>query len=303
MKHKRIWLRLLPLLTLGTFSAAQAASTTDLAVTKTDGTGTIPANGSTTYTIRVTNSGPAVVTGAVLRDAPPTGMTFGAVACSTASGNACTTAPTPAQLSSGFALPTLASGAFYEITVAAEITLTSGSVANTATVTAPAGITDSNAANNTVTDTNTVAAVSTAQPARNVSSFPAACDVVDWSRSGITGTAVGQTGPKTFNSRNNLGLSVNLVPATSARNGIVGLNTGFTSYGSWYEVRAVSTSLSPNNTATAYGGAFVTRAGGDSQTNTITITFPHPVINVRFGITDLDAVGGAATPTRATGCG
>lgn len=157
MKHKRIWLRLLPLLTLGTFSAAQAASTTDLAVTKTDGTGTIPANGSTTYTIRVTNSGPAVVTGAVLRDAPPTGMTFGAVACSTASGNVCTTAPTPAQLSSGFALPTLASGAFYEITVAAEITLTSGSVANTATVTAPAGITDSNAANNTVTDTNTVA--------------------------------------------------------------------------------------------------------------------------------------------------
>lgn len=275
-------------------TTVSAPSNSDLSITKTDGTSSIPANGSTTYTIRVTNSGPAVVTGAVLRDAPPTGMTFGAVACSTASGNVCTTAPTPAQLSSGFALPTLASGAFYEITVAASTTLTSGSVANTATVTAPASITDTNTANNTATDTNTVATVSTTQPARNVSSFPAACDVVDWSRSSITGTAVGQTGTKTFNSRNNLGLSVNLVPATSASNGIVGLNTGFTNYGSWYEVRAVSTSLSPNNTATAYGGAFVTRAGGDGQTNTVTITFPHPVINVRFGITDLDAVGGAS---------
>ncbi|MDO4245338.1 MAG: DUF11 domain-containing protein [Deinococcus sp.] len=271
-----------------------APSGSDLTITKTDGTGTIPANGSTTYTIRVTNNGPAEVTGAVLRDAPPSGMTFGAVACSTAFGNVCTTAPTPAQVSSGVALPTLASGAFYEITVAASTTLTSGSVANTATVTAPAGITDTNTANNTVTDTNTVAAVSTAQPARNVSSFPAACDVVDWSRSGITGTSVGQTGVKNFNSRKGLGLSVNLVPATSTNNGIVGLNTGFTSYGSWYEVRAVSTSLSPNNAATAYGGAFVTRAGSDGQTNTVTITFPHPVINVRFGITDLDAVGGAS---------
>ncbi|WP_339097435.1 hypothetical protein WDJ50_16550 [Deinococcus sp. VB142] len=180
-----------------------APSGSDLTITKTDGTGTIPANGSTTYTIRVTNNGPAEVTGAVLRDAPPSGMTFGAVACSTAFGNVCTTAPTPAQVSSGVALPTLASGAFYEITVAASTTLTSGSVANTATVTAPASIT----ANNTATDTNTVATVSTTQPARNVSSFPAACDVVDWSRSDITGTAVGQTGPKTFNSRNNLGLT------------------------------------------------------------------------------------------------
>lgn len=271
-----------------------ALSGSDLSVTKTDGTTSIPAGGNTTYTIRVTNGSPAAVTGAVLRDAPPSGMTFDSVACSTASGNACTTAPTPAQLSSGFALPTLASGAFYEITVAAEITLTSGSVANTATVTAPAGITDSNTANNTATDTNTVVAVSATQPRANPSTFPAVCDVVDWAKSGIVGTAVGQTGTKTFSSRNNLGLSVNLVPATSARNGIVGLNTGFTSYGSWYEVRAVSTSLSPNNTATAYGGAFVTRAGGDSQTNTITITFPHPVINVRFGITDLDAVGGVS---------
>ena len=42
-------------------------SSSDLSITKTDGTGTITANGNTTYTIRVTNSGPAVVTGAVLR--------------------------------------------------------------------------------------------------------------------------------------------------------------------------------------------------------------------------------------------
>ena len=269
-------------------------SSSDLSITKTDGTGTITANGNTTYTIRVTNSGPAVVTGAVLRDAPPSGMTFGPVACSTAFGNICTTALTPAQVSSGFALPTLASGAFYEITVAASTTLTSGSVANTATVTAPTGITETNTANNTVTDTNSVVAVSTAQPPANSTPSPAVCDVTDGGTSGITGWGVGQTGAKIFNSKGGLSLTTVLSPATGSGNGIQGWNAGFSTYGSWYEVRAVSTSLTRTNTASSYGGAFVTRGGGgtNSSVNTITITFPHPVINVRFGITDLDAVGG-----------
>ena len=58
-----------------------------------------------------------------------------------------------------FALPTLASGQFYEITVTATVTAASGSVTNTATVAAPGGTTDPNNANNSASDTDTVASV------------------------------------------------------------------------------------------------------------------------------------------------
>ena len=55
-------------------------------------------------------------------------------------------------------------------------------------------------------------------------------------------------------------------------------------------MRAVSESIQPN-----IGQSFLTRAGGNTLTNTIVITFPTPVINVRLGLTDLDAVGSSGT--------
>ena len=57
-----------------------------------------------------------------------------------------------------FALPALASGATYEITVTADVTATGGSVANTATVATPAGTSDPTPGNNSATDTDTVTA-------------------------------------------------------------------------------------------------------------------------------------------------
>ncbi|GHF52103.1 putative repeat protein (TIGR01451 family) [Deinococcus metalli] len=132
----------------------------DLAVTKTDGVSSVNAGGSTTYTIRVTNTGPSSVTGAVLTDPAATGLSKTAVACSGTPGQ-CTTGTTPsiAQLQAGYALPTLASGQFYELTVTASVTATSGSVANTATVAAPSGTTDPSTGNNSATDTDTVTPV------------------------------------------------------------------------------------------------------------------------------------------------
>jgi len=57
------------------------------------------------------------------------------------------------QLQSGtFTLPAIASGAFYEITVSANVTATTGNVANTATIQAPAGTSDPAPANNTATE-------------------------------------------------------------------------------------------------------------------------------------------------------
>ncbi|HEU0291727.1 MAG TPA: sortase [Anaerolineales bacterium] len=132
---------------------------TDLAITKTDGVASVNAGGTTTYTIRVTNNGPSSVTGAVLSDPAATGLSKTAVACSATPGQ-CVTAPTVAQLESGsFALPALVSGEFYEITVTADVTASSGTVTNTVTVTPPGGTTDPTPGNNTAGDTNTVTPV------------------------------------------------------------------------------------------------------------------------------------------------
>ncbi|WP_174367791.1 S-layer family protein [Deinococcus sp. JMULE3] len=131
----------------------------DLSVTKTNGVSGLTPLTSTIYTIRVTNNGPSSVTGATLSDPAVAGLTVTSVACSGTPGQ-CAAAPTIVQLQAGYALPALASGQFYEIRVTATVTATSGSVSNTATVAAPGGTTDPTPANNSETDTDTIAPVS-----------------------------------------------------------------------------------------------------------------------------------------------
>ena len=102
-----------------------ALPSSDLSITKTNGVSTLASGAATTYTIRVTNAGPDSATGAVLSDPAVTGLNKTAVACSAAVGNKCVTAPSVAQLEGGtFALPALAAGEFYEITVTATVTAT-----------------------------------------------------------------------------------------------------------------------------------------------------------------------------------
>ncbi|HWH40454.1 MAG TPA: hypothetical protein VNU21_11490, partial [Usitatibacter sp.] len=140
--------------------AAPAPVVADLAITATDGLGNVLTGASTTYTITVTNNGPSSVTGAVLSDAAATGLVKTAVACSPTPG-ACVSAPTVAQLESGtFALPALASGATYQITVTANVTAAGGtSVSNVATIAAPSGTSDPTPGNNSATDTDAVDAL------------------------------------------------------------------------------------------------------------------------------------------------
>ncbi len=127
----------------------------DLAVVKSNGVNGVTSGTPTTYTVTVTNSGPSTVTGAILTDPAVAGLSKTAVACAAPPGT-CVSAPTAGQLEAGFALPTLASGATYRITVTANVTAASGSVSNTATVTLPAGVTDPTPGNNSSTDTDPV---------------------------------------------------------------------------------------------------------------------------------------------------
>ncbi len=133
-----------------------AAPSADLSITKTDGTAAVTSASATTYTLVVTNSGPSGVTGAVLADPAVAGLAKTAVACASTPGQ-CVTPPSVVELQSGtFALPALASGQTYRLSVTATVTAVSGSVTNTATIAAPAGTSDPDGTNNSAADTDTV---------------------------------------------------------------------------------------------------------------------------------------------------
>lgn len=160
------------------------ATSADFSVTKTDGITSIASANSTTYTIVVTNGGSATVTGATLTDAAATGLVKSAVACAATAGQ-CTTGTTPtiAQLEAGYALPALAAGQTYRITVTATVSATSGSVSNTATIALPGGYSDPSVTNNTATDTDSVTSRVAGTPP--VLSCSKGTTVHDWSASTI----------------------------------------------------------------------------------------------------------------------
>ena len=124
----------------------------DLSVSVDDGALTaVPGNGAT-YTIAATNNGPGDVTGAQVDDNFP--AAFGSVnwTCTATLGGSCP-ASGSGDVHQSVDLPTGAKAVF---TATGTISpAETGSVANTATVTAPVGVTDA-AGNNSQTDTTTL---------------------------------------------------------------------------------------------------------------------------------------------------
>lgn len=132
----------------------------DLAITKTDGVTTVLRGGVLTYTIVVTNNGPSAVTGAVVADTRPTAITAGSWAwtCAPTGVNGCGGTGNNGTGDINKTLGTLASGVSVTFTVTGTVsnTAAAGPLTNTATVTAPATILDTNPANNIATDTDTI---------------------------------------------------------------------------------------------------------------------------------------------------
>ena len=115
-----------------------------LVITKTNYTDSVNAIGQTTYTLTVENQGPSDVTGAILKDPLAINMTKGTPVCSTIDNNQCTAATTPNvnQLEAGYALPVLASGQKYILSVPVTLNaFTASSVTNTASVKSPTNVT------------------------------------------------------------------------------------------------------------------------------------------------------------------
>lgn len=129
------------------------SATADLSVTKTDGVTQVDAGGSLTYTIVASNAGPVGAAGATLTDPLPASLscTFTSVAAGGATG---ATANGSGSITDVLGLPV---GASVTYTVSCSVSADAfGSVSNTATIAAPAGVTDPNGANDAATDVDTV---------------------------------------------------------------------------------------------------------------------------------------------------
>lgn len=137
-------------------------------ISKTDNVTSISTNNTTTYTIKVTNTGGNALQNIILKDPVVSGLSKQSnITCDTSdTTNVCSTPPTVTQLeqTAGFTIPALAVGKSYSIKVPTLVTAASGTdVTNTAT------ISHTTLADKSSSDTNSVTSIfdggSNSQPA------------------------------------------------------------------------------------------------------------------------------------------
>jgi len=126
----------------------------DLQIRKTDGSATYIPGTAIAYTLIVTNAGPSDITAATVADTLPSAITGSTWTC-TASGSATCTATGNGSINDTVNLPA-GDTLTYSVNGAVAANAT-GNLINTASVSAPGGVTEINNANNSATDTDTAA--------------------------------------------------------------------------------------------------------------------------------------------------
>ncbi len=140
-------------------NAAEVAAEADLAIAKTDGVTSAVPGGSVTYTLTVTNPvGPSDVVGATVTDAFPAALTC-LWGCVGTGGASCSPGQTAGDVADTIDLP-VGGTATYTAVCAVDSQAT-GTLANTATVAAPAEVHDPNPNNDSASDLDTVLVPST----------------------------------------------------------------------------------------------------------------------------------------------
>ena len=147
-----------PLNNTGTATTVVTVPTADLSATKSNGVGSVTANGATAYTIVIANAGPSAASKAVVTDSISAGLVLISVTCSGAGGAVCPAGLTTSTFQTGATIPTFPAGGALTFTANAQITASSGTVTNTVSVVGPAGLLEMNAANNTARDADPVTA-------------------------------------------------------------------------------------------------------------------------------------------------
>ncbi len=131
---------------------------TDLAITNTNGIAGVDWGGSFTQTITVVNNGPSAVNNALVTDTFPAQIATHTWTCAGAAGGSCDTASGNGDINHTVDLPV---GGRATFTVAATIMAGTGTatLANLASVAAPAGVTDNFLANNSDLDQDRIGAL------------------------------------------------------------------------------------------------------------------------------------------------
>jgi uncharacterized repeat protein (TIGR01451 family) len=129
------------------------APTEDLAVTNTDGIANVAPGASVTYTITVTNAGPADVTGATVADVFPLNLGTVSWTCVASAGASCT-ASGSGNIGDAVTIP--ANGSLTYTATGTLAPSAGEALVNTATVTPPVTSPDLDLTNNTATDTDTI---------------------------------------------------------------------------------------------------------------------------------------------------
>lgn len=125
----------------------------DLSLTKTDKTDSLIGETDVTYEIVARNAGPSPVTGATVSDPVAAPLQSCTWTCAPSAGSGCTAAGTGSILDTA----DLLAGGWAAYTLTCDITPGAmGSVDNTATVTAPAGVTDPDPTNDVAADSDAV---------------------------------------------------------------------------------------------------------------------------------------------------
>jgi uncharacterized repeat protein (TIGR01451 family) len=132
-------------------TAGGVAPESDLAIAKTNGQASSVPGQPVTWTVTVSNAGPAAVTGATVTDVPPASVSGAAWTCTASPGSSC---PLSGSGPINAAVNLLTGGsATFQLGGLVDAAAT-GQLANTASVTPPPGVTDPVAANNAATDTD-----------------------------------------------------------------------------------------------------------------------------------------------------
>ena len=132
----------------------------DTSITKDDGQDFYLQSDVLTYTVVVSNTGPSDVTDAQVSDLRPSQVTTWAWACAGTTGGAsgCDGAADSASDFTDLVTLPINSSITYTVTANVDAAAT-GDLVNTATVTAPAGVTEIDTSNNSATDTDKLAAL------------------------------------------------------------------------------------------------------------------------------------------------
>ncbi|MFO1351312.1 MAG: hypothetical protein U1F68_11830 [Gammaproteobacteria bacterium] len=271
-------------------------------MTKDDGVTSATAGGNVTYTLVASNSSPSDAAGATVADTFPASLTC-TWTCAGAGGGTCA-ASGAGNINDTVNLPTGGSATTPQAAPSAPPRPT-GSLINTASITAPAGVTDPTPGNNSATDTDGLGATADLSITKDdgVTSATAGSSVTytlvasNTGPSNATGTTVADTFPASLTCTwTCTGAGGGTCTASGAGNINDTANLpagGSATYTASCAISAAATgTLSNTATVTAPGGVTDPTPGNNSATDSDTVSLPVTDIFVDKGIQSATVAGG-----------